>query len=84
MNPNYSNVYYNYGNILQELKEMQKAKTCYEKLLNLEPNYKNDKPFMMILCAYNGLFLKSASEIARACWYAPETGAKKGRFWFLC
>ena len=40
MKPNYSNVYYNYGNILQELKEMQKAKTCYEKLLNLEPNYK--------------------------------------------
>ena len=33
-------MYYNLGNILQELSELQKAKSCYEKLLNLDPTYK--------------------------------------------
>ena len=40
IDPNYAHVYYNLGNILQELRELQKAKKCYEKLLKLDPTYK--------------------------------------------
>ena len=46
-------MYYNLGNILQELRELQKAKNCYEKLLYLDPSYKKG------YSGYGNLLLKT-------------------------
>jgi len=42
-NPNHVDAYYNLGNVFQKLGENQKAKSSYEKAIEINPSYAKEK-----------------------------------------